>query len=76
MQALTEADLMLANFRRDFQYYAPRALKIRTKKGAIAPLMLNRAQMYVHQRLEQQYERTRKVRAYILKGRQDRKSVG
>lgn len=67
---LSEADLMLANFRRDFQFYAPRALKIRTKKGAIAPLTLNRAQMYVHQRLEQQYERTRKVRAYILKGRQ------
>jgi hypothetical protein len=54
----------------DFEYYAPRCLKIRTKSGKIAPLALNRAQQFLHRRLEAQREETSKVRALVLKGRQ------
>lgn len=54
----------------DFLYYAPRALKIRTKAGTIEPLQLNRAQVYIHEQLEEQREKIGKVRALVLKGRQ------
>ncbi len=54
----------------DFTHYAPRCLKIRTKSGEIKPFELNKAQLYIHERLEEQLERTGKVRAIILKGRQ------
>lgn len=53
-----------------FTHYAPRCLKIRTKSGAIQPLNLNAAQQYVHERLEAQLRETGKVRALILKARQ------
>lgn len=56
--------------RDEFTYYAPRCLHIRTKEGKIAPLLLNRAQSYIHQRLEAQRLSTGRVRALILKGRQ------
>jgi hypothetical protein len=45
-------------------------LKIRTKAGDIEPLELNRAQIYLHERLEEQKAKTGKVRALVLKGRQ------
>jgi hypothetical protein len=54
----------------DLPHYAHKCLKIRAKTGAIEPLTFNRAQMYIHQRLEEQRSRTGKVRALILKGRQ------
>lgn len=54
----------------DFTHYASRCLKIRTKAGSIAPLTLNQAQRYLHERLEDQRERTGRVRALVLKGRQ------
>lgn len=54
----------------DFPHYAPRCLRIRSKAGAIVPLELNQAQGYLHGRLESQKERTGKVRALVLKGRQ------
>lgn len=54
----------------DFPFYASHCLKIRDKNGALEPLKLNRAQSYVHQRLEKQRNRTGKVRALVLKGRQ------
>lgn len=54
----------------DFPHYAPRCLKIRTKSGAIEPLQLNAAQAYVHQKLEEQRKATGKVRALVLKARQ------
>jgi hypothetical protein len=50
--------------------FAELCLKIRTKAGAIEPLVLNRAQAHVHARLEDQKARTGKVRALILKARQ------
>lgn len=54
----------------DFEHYASRCLKIRTKSGAVEPLTLNRAQQYLHERLEKQLLTHGKVRALVLKGRQ------
>ena len=54
----------------DFEYYARNCLKIRTKHKGLQPLILNDAQMYIHKRIEQQKKETGKVRAIILKGRQ------
>lgn len=54
----------------EFPHYAPRCLKIRTKAGSIEPFALNDAQDYLHLRLEMQRRQTGKVRALILKGRQ------
>lgn len=56
--------------RNEFLFYAPRCLFIRTKAGTVAPLRLNRAQQYIHQRLEAQRQATGRVRALVLKGRQ------
>jgi hypothetical protein len=50
--------------------FAKAFLNIRTKSGAIKNFELNRAQTYLHERLEQQLNKTGKVRALILKGRQ------
>lgn len=54
----------------DFAYYAAHNLRIRTKDGKIEPFALNKAQQYIHERIEEQRSRIGKVRALILKGRQ------
>lgn len=54
----------------DFTHYAPKVLKIRKKSGDVSAFTLNKAQMYIHNCLEQQKKNTGKVRAIILKGRQ------
>ncbi len=54
----------------DFIHYAAKCLKIRTKDGRILPFILNKAQIHIHQKLQKQIEKTGKVRAIILKGRQ------
>jgi hypothetical protein len=56
--------------RGDFPRYAKACLKIRTKSGEIHPLVLNTAQQYIHNRLEEQLAKTGKIRAICLKGRQ------
>lgn len=56
--------------RDDFHHYGSRCLRIRTKAGAIEPLVLNKAQSHLHDRLEAQRARTGRVRALVLKGRQ------
>jgi len=56
--------------RDDFEHYAPRCLRIRAKSGQIVPFAFNQAQHYVHERLERQKRETGKVRALILKARQ------
>jgi hypothetical protein len=60
----------LQRLRTDLPLYAAECLKIRTKSGRVEPLHLNRAQQYVHDRLEDQRHRTGKVRALLLKARQ------
>lgn len=54
----------------DFVFYAPRALKIRTKDGEIAPLELNEAQRRLLDIVNHQLETDGKVRVIILKARQ------
>lgn len=56
----------------DFIHYAERCLSIRPKDPRLGnqPLILNRAQEYLHQKLTEQKIRTGKVRALVLKGRQ------
>lgn len=54
----------------DFPHYAGKCLRIRAKDAAIVPLTLNEAQEYLHKRLEQQRAETGRVRALVLKGRQ------
>lgn len=53
-----------------FPEYAAANLRIRTKVGEVRPFVLNRAQEYIHRRLEAQLAHTGRVRALILKGRQ------
>lgn len=60
----------VARLGRDFPYFAEHCLKIRTKSGAIEPLVLNDAQRLIHASLEEQREKTGRVRALILKARQ------
>lgn len=62
----------------DFPHYARKCLKIRTKTPVIidgvlrkiVPFELNRAQIYLHEKLEEQKAATGRVRALLLKGRQ------
>ncbi len=70
MTASTARLEALSLLRTDFPRYAAECLKIRTKSGRIEGLTLNRAQRYVHQRLEEQREKTGRVRALLLKARQ------
>ena len=60
----------LKRLRDDFEYFARYMLRIRTKSGEVVPFILNRAQKYLHDQLEQQRRKTGKVRAVICKGRQ------
>lgn len=57
-------------WRENFPQFAEACLKIRTKAGDVAPLKLNKAQLYIHDKLEEQRQETGKVRAIVLKGRQ------
>lgn len=70
-QRISEKEL---TFRRlmmhDFPEYAVKCLKIRPKAGELSPLVLNKAQLYLHDKLEEQRKTLGKVRALILKGRQ------
>lgn len=55
----------------NFVLFARHCLRIRTKDSRPAePLELNEAQLYIHKRIEDQLARTGRVRALILKGRQ------
>lgn len=67
-------DEQFARFRErlsdEFPFYAYNCLWIRTKSDGIQSLDLNQAQEYVHARIEFQRLMTGKVRALILKGRQ------
>jgi hypothetical protein len=54
----------------DFPFYARNCLQIRTKDSGLKKFILNSAQVYIHNKIEQQAKDTGKVRAIILKGRQ------
>lgn len=67
MQASSDARAQLGA---DLEFYARNCLFIRTKSGKVQAFRFNRAQRYIHERLEAQREATGRVRALILKGRQ------
>lgn len=54
----------------DLPYFCARMLRVKLKEGGTAPFVLNKAQMYLHERIEKQLHTTGKVRMLILKGRQ------
>lgn len=56
--------------RDDFPHYAEKCLKIKNKGGKALPLVLNKSQRYLHDKLEEQRAKTGRVRALVLKGRQ------
>jgi hypothetical protein len=56
--------------RDDFEHYASRCLRIRTKDGQITPFRINATQRALHARLQHQLETKGRVRALVLKGRQ------
>jgi hypothetical protein len=60
----------LRRLRDDFEYFARHCLRIRTKAGHTIPFEMNRAQRFLHDRLERQRAESGTVRAIILKGRQ------
>lgn len=53
-----------------FEQFAHNFLKIRAKNGQLSTFTLNQPQRYLHERLEEQKAKTGKVRALVLKGRQ------
>ena len=54
----------------DFPHYAEKALRIRTKSGGIVPFLLNSAQSFINNAFNEQKSETGRVRAILLKGRQ------
>jgi hypothetical protein len=54
----------------DFAFYAKHCIKIRTKQGKIAPLVLNRVQERFMERVLAQLDDNGKVRMVVLKARQ------
>ena len=71
---LTEAQkkeiALRKRLKEDFLAYSLGFLKIKPKEGGLVPLKLNSAQLYIHQQLEKQKKQTGKVRALVVKGRQ------
>lgn len=70
MQLSSDELAVFQRLKDDFPHYASKCLKIRTKSGEVVELTLNKAQRYVHERLERQRAETGKVRALVLKARQ------
>jgi len=54
----------------DFPFYSKSALKIRTKEGMVAPLVLNPAQQILQDAIDKQMADEGKIRIIILKARQ------
>lgn len=54
----------------DYSFFARHVLKIKTKAGFIEPYIFNQAQIYLHERLEEQINELGRVRALLVKGRQ------
>jgi len=67
---MSQATAQISRLRSDFKYYAEKNLRIKAKSGETVPFKLNHAQQYIHDRIERQRAETGKVRAIILKGRQ------
>lgn len=57
-------------FRAELSLFCAKCMKIKTKNKKIVPFIFNTAQKYLHKRLEKQLAETGRVRALVLKGRQ------
>lgn len=68
--ALDDLYAVLQKLKDDFAHYAPRCLSIRTKDEGLQPLILNDAQLHLHNVAEKQLAETGRVRIIVLKGRQ------
>jgi hypothetical protein len=71
VQLSDEAKGILQRYKDELPHYARSCLKIRTKAGDLAALQFNGVQDYVHAQLEAQRRNTGRVRALILKARQE-----
>jgi len=60
----------LARLRNDLPLFASKLLFILSKTGELEPLAFNRAQLHVHEAIQEQLNGTGKVRVLVLKGRQ------
>ena len=60
----------IRRYRSDLTLFGKNCLWLLDKDGNKVPFHMNRAQRYVHEQLENQRKRTGKVRALVLKGRQ------
>ena len=54
----------------DFLFFSRWCLKVKTKEGEIKPFIFNKAQEYLHRKVEEQISTTGRARVLILKGRQ------
>ena len=67
---------VLRKLKYDFEYYSPRCLQIIDKQsGQLVPFKLNKAQRYINRKLDEQIAKIGKVRAVIVKGRQQGSST-
>jgi hypothetical protein len=69
-QLSPEQSEQLQTWKDDFPLFAEGCLRLKTKAGLVAPFRLNSAQQFIHARLEKQKAETGRVRALILKARQ------
>ena len=65
-----EEKAKLGSWKNDYPKFARECLKLKSKGGLIEPFVFNSAQTFIHSKLERQKEETGKVRALILKARQ------
>ena len=65
-----QLELTRIKLKDDFEFYARNCLKVRSKSGEVKPLLLNKAQLFIHACIEEQKRKTGQVRSIILKGRQ------
>ena len=65
-----ELEITRLRLRDDFPFYARNCLRVRSKSGETQAFELNKAQQFIHACIERQKTETGKVRAIVLKGRQ------
>lgn len=70
MTACLTIDPRLKRLNDDFGHFAKAILRIRQKDGKVVPFALNKAQLRLHNMLQEQLRTRGRVRAIIVKGRQ------
>lgn len=69
MASPSEVIAALEKARASFPRFSTACLKIRDMAGVLEPLAFNRAQVYAHNKIEEQLQKAGMVRALVLKGR-------